>query len=644
MRHSTCSVFLSHCRDDVELMKNFSTLLNELYGKNYGKYFFNTFEEKNSTKAGDDLPEALRQKLSDATVLIAMITDNYMRSVICIEELSAFWFQGAGAQDGKKGSKKIVIPIIFNGATGENFLRKIFGEIIFINNSDVSDKIQVEHNAGNLINTLEKLKRVKFLKRKEDCIGCAAAFFGKARQEKSKRAFIDGEEEWNNILKYCEDFGITRISNNAKEIGDMKTRLANCSSIFIVSTTGANLIKTLTTEFLPKVLADGADITVILPNKGSDFIRDVAEIEKEPDDYDDVSVADNFQRLKGEFMYVIGYLRECVKKACKQLDVKKGSMGHVYIACAYTMLRQTITLGVRSDGSLVAFMTTTLPPQRSAGGTPQLEISGTCTDERLGQLLFSHVQAICSIAQKRGTYKEITADTPRFDGFYLEHDEAKKIWTEKYEKAIKNMSEHRNCSDELIEVAAQHPLIDGKPGGEFMARLDCAIDVYNNNRKNKIATRIYVPGSLHMCGGKEDLMSLSRAGINYLLGKGVPEEDILPEDVNEQYKGEAGVYNSADECFVAAEIFKANDFRALHCVCSPNQMQRKKLFYVSFGVLPIFHPTYCDNMFHNDIDEIFDLIPEILLNNDDWQNPESKQFQRTREERNPTYKKCRKLT
>ena len=56
--------------------------------------------------------------------------------------------------------------------------------------------------------------------------------------------------------------------------------------------------------------------------------------------------------------------------------------------------------------------------------------------------------------------------------------------------------------------------------------------------------------------------------------------------MNRRYKGEQGVYNTADECFVASRIFFDGDYRRLHCVCSPNQIQRKKLFYIAFGVIP----------------------------------------------------------
>lgn len=61
--------------------------------------------------------------------------------------------------------------------------------------------------------------------------------------------------------------------------------------------------------------------------------------------------------------------------------------------------------------------------------------------------------------------------------------------------------------------------------------------------------------------------------------KGIPEENIFGEDMNYKYKGNLGVYNSADECYVASEIYKNGRYADLYSICSPNQMLRKQLFY-----------------------------------------------------------------
>ena len=72
----------------------------------------------------------------------------------------------------------------------------------------------------------------------------------------------------------------------------------------------------------------------------------------------------------------------------------------------------------------------------------------------------------------------------------------------------------------------------------------------------------------------------------------------------------------------------------LHCVCSANQMLRKKLFYFRFGVIPQMW-AIPDDSFHSDIGEVFESIPDVLLHDADWQKHTSRHFIRTRQERMP---------
>lgn len=68
----------------------------------------------------------------------------------------------------------------------------------------------------------------------------------------------------------------------------------------------------------------------------------------------------------------------------------------------------------------------------------------------------------------------------------------------------------------LIEVAAQHPLIDGVyPNPEFSARLDATIKRYELERENGETVKIYVSGSCHMQNGVADRIYLSEAGCDY---------------------------------------------------------------------------------------------------------------------------------
>ena len=217
----------------------------------------------------------------------------------------------------------------------------------------------------------------------------------------------------------------------------------------------------------------------------------------------------------------------------------------------------------------------------------------------------------------------------------INFEQAKAQWTRYYNLAVKNMKMHEKCSNKiLIEIAAQHPLLDGiKPSMSFVQRLDRGLSLYQEMRANGAECNIYVPGSIHI----GDHISLSRAGIQYLLSSGqIAKKDIIDDSANERIKGEQGVYNSADECFVASKLFLEGNYKGLICVCSANQLLRKKLFYIRFGVIPSMW-SVPDDSFHSDIDEIFDAIPNVLFKDNDWQQKYSEQAVRTRLERKPGY-------
>jgi hypothetical protein len=170
-------------------------------------------------------------------------------------------------------------------------------------------------------------------------------------------------------------------------------------------------------------------------------------------------------------------------------------------------------------------------------------------------------------------------------------------WKEKeIEAKFKTQGRKNLYKKILIEVAAQHPLKEGKfPEEEYAKRLDIACELIDED------TYIYLPGSLHI----SDEMPLSEAGKEYLLKKGVPEDRIITT--------EDEVYNSTDECKVASRILLENEFAELICICSPAQLMRKALSYISFGVYPSFKIASCDELFHSYVEEATRNIP-ILLN------------------------------
>ncbi len=209
------------------------------------------------------------------------------------------------------------------------------------------------------------------------------------------------------------------------------------------------------------------------------------------------------------------------------------------------------------------------------------------------------------------------------------------IWIEKYNIAKKNTENAKKNKSVIIEVAAQHPLIDGLyPNEEFRKRLDLAIELYDKFRNNGKVVKIYVPGSIHKYNGINDLVSLSESGKRYLIKNNIDENCIYGEEENIKYKENEGVYNSSDECYVASRIFKDNNFGEIHCVCSSIQLMRKALSYIQFGLIPYMHSVTCDEMFHNYIDEAFINIPILLEDNEGLQGKSAK-AEELRKERRP---------
>lgn len=188
------------------------------------------------------------------------------------------------------------------------------------------------------------------------------------------------------------------------------------------------------------------------------------------------------------------------------------------------------------------------------------------------------------------------------------------LWDDYYAYALENTKSYlANPTRELtlIEVAAQHPLINGvAPNEEFSARLDFAIKLYNDLIDNGQQTKIYVPGSRHKYEGIKDDVSLSDAGVEYLLEHELPQDDIL--GIKDLPRNLQNVYCSEDECETAYELFTKFNCKKLLCVCSPGQLMRKNLYYIKLGILPDMCSVPCDDMFHNPIEETFVNIPKVI--------------------------------
>ena len=199
----------------------------------------------------------------------------------------------------------------------------------------------------------------------------------------------------------------------------------------------------------------------------------------------------------------------------------------------------------------------------------------------------------------------------------------------------------------LIECASQHPLKpDGTPGEEFQARLDRAIKIYKKYRDDGWQVNIYVPGSLHQIKNRQgiydvDLIPLCESGKQYLINNEVDAGDILGQEANERYKGKAGVYCSADECYVSSNLFLDGNYQRFIVICSPAQAMRKTLYYLLSKTLPIIYTeapqTHCATTFHNYAYEAIKSIPEIIASMDDMQGENCCKAIAIREDRDPYY-------
>ena len=216
----------------------------------------------------------------------------------------------------------------------------------------------------------------------------------------------------------------------------------------------------------------------------------------------------------------------------------------------------------------------------------------------------------------------------------LTKEEAKEYWYEKQRLAQQAMEGHRECNGILIECASK-VLEDGlHPDSEFRARLDRTIELYHKLCQENEVVHIYVPGSLHKENGVSDQCTLSTAGRRYLIERGIPDVIILGDRENEQYKGNEGVLNSADECFVASRIFFDGKYRELHCVCSPIQVPRKWFYYLEFGLVPLIHSVPVVDS------DVMDIVTEqlrgtenVIYNDHNAQSHDSEVWINSRKER-----------
>lgn len=449
------------------------------------------------------------------------------------------------------------------------------------------------------------------------------------------------EDAFTKILispnEYCLSHGIIGFSDQGI---DMRPFLEAKNNIYVVATTGSNLISNRWSQngFITSKLIEGTTFHIIIANKHSELSNDVFSIEERSID------------LGLEFVRTIQNLQKAIVEARNHNGNR--TIGKIYFGCCFSLLRQTITLGVDDNKQAWGWLSMTLPPGITVSGNTSFAFEGDIIQPHtFAYDTYHHIQALIKEARdkREGAWVEITPEiSPETFYFRVRYKKEqqpfiRQWWEQKLESAQLQMMAHQGFQNILIEVAALHPLnADGMPALEFQRRLDYAIELYrklkDENSGRKI--HIYVPGSVH----KPDKIALSDAGKNYLTQCGISEDEILGDEKNNEYKGTQGVYNSADECYVSAQIFKNGEYCHLHLVCSPNQLARKTLFYIQFGVVPIIHtvpldPLESQQSSHDFLYEVFEALPDVLYCDHDWQNQNSLDAIRTRKDRQPGYDK-----
>lgn len=614
MATQTHKIFISHNSKDKPIVDELRHLLACVPS---AKVFCSSYANT-STTGGKSLKKQLDEAIGASTLVLMVGTSNYFRSVYCLYEMSVACFLS-----------KRILPIVYDVDAYSEFAG-LLGDIVYVD-------IAKADCAETLFKTFFSCFGVAYV----TLAGCES--ITRLRPQGELQPYIASGHVYSDIIEYCHRYGVVRFSDTSMNAESVKSKIVAAREVKLLSTTGAALITMLSNQAFPEFLAQGGTLSVLLADKGSRFCRDVAFIENNED------AAENLRRITGEFDNVVFALKESLKKAA--FLAGGTTVGKVFIGSCGTLLRQTVLLTEDAGGAGWGWVSVTVPPYRTKDGTPSFELKSDAGQTRsMYAIMNGHFEAIRKKAIVDGAYRELKAETvlERFskeeeeNGISQEKRRAEiEAWNEKYRRAERDRTAVWDGEDVLIEIAAQHPLRRGKtPGKEFRARLDCGIRLYREAREAGKTVRIYVPGSRHANCDVADAVSLSTAGKRYLIEQGVPASDIFSDEMNERYKGAAGVYNTADECYVAACIFKnEGDFGTLISVCSPSQTLKKMLFYIEQGLLAACWAVPVENAFHNPVYEAAEIIPNILYEDHTWQGEHSKYGIRTRLERVPREEK-----
>lgn len=193
-------------------------------------------------------------------------------------------------------------------------------------------------------------------------------------------------------------------------------------------------------------------------------------------------------------------------------------------------------------------------------------------------------------------------------------------WDAMYQEAVGNMAACASASsDVFIEIAAQHPLVNGLyPGEEFESRLQEGLKrllepaKYLGENIHPKHVFLYVPGGRHKKDGVEDTISLSEAGMAWLRAHdcGLHTQLRGGDELNARLTDGRGIFNGEDECDAAVRMFKELGAGRFICICSQGQMMRKALAYIRRGYYPEF--VVVPGKHHSPVWEAFYGIPRLI--------------------------------
>lgn len=587
-------------------------------------------------ETGSDIKETILNEidknLAGAETIILAITNHYLRSSFCLYELCSACFY-------KRRGKNLIILIQNQEVLGRlESITKLFPGHLYVVVSEPSA-------ADTFLGALCKEADAEIRRRaKEDVLKLFADMENSAFPLDAPYIGMS-KTQYNRVFSFPEKYGVEFMTFGYPCTPElMAEKAVGAKEIIFVSTTGSGFLKTYKTV-LAAAVKSGAKLSVVMADRNSEICNDLSAFEVYDEEDHTKLMADNCQRIANEFDASVQYLNEIYVTAHKKNSgVPSQAIGTINCCPCYTLIRQT-ALAIRyDDDSVWGWITCTMPPERSADNTPSFVLKGDMDSDVFAGVLWRYCSTLVGFAEGNGKCFAIDGRLPLSDFGTKERkiedilDSAKAYWEKKQQKAKEKMADKRYADDDvLIEVAAQHPLKKRRfPNVEFSGRLDKAIELYHELTEKGLEVSIYVPGSRHTYKGVADEVSLSEAGCEYLRARGIPESALLGEDANEKYKGDQGVYNSADECFVASEIFKNGPYGQLICICSPNQIMRKTMYYLEFECIPQCYGVTTPELFHgNIVNEIFGSLNTVLYEDHSWQEPDSECFINSRRERKP---------